>query len=276
MAAQTGKKYVIGKGRLFFDRFLAGTKTLTGERYLGNSPELTSTIAQDTLDHIDADEGLNVKDEQITVKNDLNGAFKLDSIETANVALWYGGDIENETIVAAAAVVDADQLVKRGLHYQIGVSTATPSGTRKIDNVAFAVVTAAVIPTDPDVVTIVDPADVPKNFDIDLERARFYVESDAPLVPAAVGAKIRVTYDQEGVTREIVIAEGQEIRGALRFLSKNPVGDQRDYYWPYVKITSNGDYSLKGDTWQEMSFTYEVLKKDNATARCYIDGVAQV
>lgn len=270
-----GKNYVIGKGRLFFDKYAPGSKIGTGERYLGNSPELTSTISQDTLDHIDADQGLNVKDEQVTISNDLTGTFRLDSIEAENIAMWFGGDVDRETIVAATAVTDADRTMKRGLWYQIGVSEATPSGTRKVTNVTFSTVTPGVLPTDPPVVTAIAAGDVPANFEIDLDRARVYVELNAPAIDAADGAVIRVKYDQEGVTREIVIAKGQEVRGALRFLSANPIGDQRDYYWPYAKITSNGDYALKGDSWQEMSFNYEVLKKDDNTERAYIDGVAQ-
>lgn len=269
MAEQTpGKMYVIGKGRLFFDRFEPGTKTGTGERYLGNSPELSSTMAQDTLDHIDADEGLNVKDEQVTISNDLTGAFKLDSIETENVAMWYGGDTEKTTIGAATAVIDPDVTVKRGRWYQLGVGEDTPAGTRSITNLIIATVVPAVIPTDPPVVTAIPTNTYGANFEIDLERARVFIESDAPAVPD--DTVLRFTYDQEAVTNEITIGKGDEVRGAMRFIAKNPYGQNRDYFWPYVKVTSNGDYALKGDSWQEMDFSFEVLKKDGSTERLYI------
>src|SRR5262245_58817301 len=115
MATQTGKTYVLGKGQLFLALFAPGTKTaMDGERYLGNSPELSSSISQDTLDHIDADRGLNVKDDQVTTKNDLTGAFKLDSIDMENVAIWYGGDIETLTIAAATAITDPNVTAKLG------------------------------------------------------------------------------------------------------------------------------------------------------------------
>lgn len=267
-----GKQYVIGKGRLFFNKLMAGASIGIGERYLGNSPELTSSISQDTLDHIDADDGLNVKDESITITNDLTGSFKLDSIENDNVAMWYGGDIEKSTIVAATAVVEPDFTAQRGLHYQLGTTEDTPSGTRKIDNVTASVITQPVVPGDPVVVTAI--ADLEANMEVDLDRARIYIEPDAPAIPN--GTLIRVKYDQEGVTRTVTIGKGQEVRGALRFIAKNPVGENKDYFWPLVKITSNGDYSLKGDSWQEMSFNYEVLKKDASTERVYIDGVASV
>ena len=39
-------------------------------------------------------------------------------------------------------------------------------------------------------------------------------------------------------------------------------GENRDDYWPLVDISPDGDYEFKGDDWNEMSFTCEVLKKE--------------
>lgn len=267
--AGAGKQYVIGKGKLHFDQFAAGSKIGTGERYLGNTPELTQSRSSDTLDHMDADEGLNVKDESITISNDITGSFSTDNIEPANVALWFGGDIDKSTIVAATAIVEPDFVAARGRSYQLGKTTDSPQGTRSITNVAIATVAAGATPTDPLVATPLPKLD--GNVDIDLARGRVYIEPDAPDIDD--GDVLRVTYDQEGVTREIIIAKGQEIRGALRFLSTNPVGERKDYFWPYVKITANGDYALKGDDWQVMSFNFEVLKLDANTERVYIEAL---
>lgn len=268
MAINTGKDYVIGKGRLFLALMARGTKTvMDGERYLGNSPEFSLTIAQDTLDHIDADQGLNVKDDQVTISNDMTGAFKLDSIDFPNVAMFFGGDLEKLTVPSATDIVDPDFTAKRGRAYQLGTSEVTPSGTRKVTNVVVSKVTPGAQPADPEVVTAVALAN---NVDVDLELGRIYIEADAPDI--ADGDKLRVTYDQEAIVRELAIAKGEEVRGALRFISYNPHGPDKDYYAPYVKITSNGDYALKGDSWQEMTFNFEVLKRDDTVERLYIDG----
>ena len=66
------------------------------------------------------------------------------------------------------------------------------------------------------------------------------------------------------------IERGSQATGALRFISSNPTGIQRDYYFPYVKISSDGDYALKGDDWQSMGFTFEALKLPGRE-RVYID-----
>lgn len=271
MADTSGKNYVLGKGRVYFDQFATGTKNPTGERYLGNTPEFSQTQAQESLDHIDADQGLNVKDESIIISNELTGSFVSDNISNENIAMWFGGDASALVVASATAVVDTDFVAKRGRTFQVGTSASTPMGTRKITNVKVSTVTAGATPSDPPVVTEIATADMPANFEIDLERARIYIEPDAPDV--ADGDVLRVTYDQEAYSREVIIAKGQQISGALRFLADNPHGKNRDYFYPYVKITSNGDYALKGDSWLQMSFNFEVLKKDASTERAYIDGM---
>lgn len=266
--AGPGKEYVIGKGRLYFAAFTQGSKTsASGERYLGNSPELTQTREQETLDHIDADEGLNVKDESIIISNGIAGSFTLDSIEPENIAMWFGGFADRSAVLAGLAIVDKDFVAYRGRHFQIGVTAEHPSGARKINNVKVAIVVPGATPEDPPVIT--DLPELDGNVDIDLERGRLYIEPDAPDIDNA--DVLRVTYDQEATTRTVVIAKGDQVRGQLRFESTNPVGTRNDYFWPYVTITANGDYALKGDEWQTMSFNYEVLKLDNTTERVYID-----
>jgi hypothetical protein len=269
MADTSGKQYTLGKGRVFFDLFKPGTKLTSGERYLGNTPAFSQSISQDSLDHIDADQGLNVKDESIVIKNDLTGSFETDNISVENIAMFFGGDNSPMTVAAATDIVDADVVVLRGRTYQLGTDEATPMGTKKITNLVVNKVVPGALPADPPTLT---PVTLAGNFEVDLERARVYIESDAKDV--SNGDTLRFTYDQEGFSREIIIAKGQQVSGALRFIADNPHGQNRDYFMPYVKVTSNGDYSLKGDDWMKMSFNYEVLKKDAITERQYIDGVA--
>lgn len=264
--AGEGKEYVIGKGRLFFDQFAAGTKVGTGERYLGNTPELSSSADAETLDHYDADEGLNVKDESITVENNLSLAFTTDNISPENIALWFAGPVNELTVTAATGKTETFSGVKRGRFYQLGADALTPSGARNATNITVMKVEPGAQPEDPPVET---PVTAAGNFDFDLENARVYIEPDAPDV--ADDDDLKVTYDLEAGSRTVIIGRGDEIRGALRFISKNPIGKQRNHYYPYVKITSNGDYALKGSEWQQMSFSVEVLKKDAATERVYID-----
>lgn len=263
--AGPGKEYVIGKGRLMFDHFLPGAKTSTGERYLGNTPELSASADVETLDHYDADEGLNVKDESITVENNLSLSFTTDNISPENLALWFQGPMAKLTIAPATALVET-HAAHLGRFIQLGTNADTPSGARGVTNVVVAKVTPAADPEDDPVST---PITAAGNVDIDLEMGRVFIEPDAADI--AEGDSLSITYDIEGGVRNIIIGRGDEIRGSLRFISKNPIGKQRHYFYPYVKLTSNGDYALKGSEWQQMSFSVEVLKKDAATERVYID-----
>lgn len=254
-----GKEYTIGKGKLYFDIFATGLKVGEGERYFGNTPEISVTKDSEALDHFDADEGLNVKDESVTLENTQTLSFSCDNMETKNVALWFQGD-ETLTTIAAPIAAQTDELeVKRGHWYQLGVTEARPSGVRKITGV-----------------TVTDDAGSPVtipagNYELDAARGRIYIESDAADV--ADGDTIIVNYTIGVQVRSTIIGAGDEIRGALRYVSANPVGPQRDYFWPYVKITPNGDFALKSDEWMSMSFSVEVLKRDAATAPVYVDGV---
>ena len=52
----------------------------------------------------------------------------------------------------------------------------------------------------------------------------------------------------------------------MMYVTKNPKGEDCTYYLPYVKITPNGDYALKGDEWQQIPLSLEVLKLEGREA----------
>lgn len=256
--AGAGKEYVIGKGRLFFDRFPVGTKTKTGEAYFGNTPELSASTDRETLEHFDADAGLNVKDESVTIEITQALSFATDNISPENLALWFAGPMNNLTITAAVGENEIFTDIVRGRFYQLGVDATTVTGARNVSNVVVEVGASTITALG--------------NYEVDLEKGRIYIEPDAPDIED--GDDVEVTYDVGAGTRTVIIGKGEEIRGALRFISANPVGAQRDYYWPYVALTSNGDYALKGSEWQQMSFNVEVLKLDDDTDLVYVDASA--
>lgn len=254
--AGPGKEYIVGKGQLFFDKFAAGLLTGEGERYLGNTPELSTSADSETLDHFDSDEGLNVKDESVTIETSLTGQFTTDNISAENIAEWFGGDLSQLTIASASGQTQ-NITAKLGRWFQIGANSTTPNGAR---NITITSVTKGAT-----------PVTAAGNMEYDLVNGRIYIEPDATDIDE--DDVLTVTYGIAAGSRTLIIGKGQEVRGALRFLSRNPVGGQRHYFWPYVKLTSNGDYALKGDEWQQMSFSIEFLKKDATTERVYIEAV---
>ena len=77
------KNYTLGRGKLYFGQFRPGTQTPRGERYLGNSPELSFNATQEELAHYYSDGGIRTKDASVILQQDYAGSFILDDINMA-------------------------------------------------------------------------------------------------------------------------------------------------------------------------------------------------
>lgn len=246
MNTPDGKNYALGRGKLFFGQFAPGTLTPSGQRYFGNTPEFTQTSESEELEHFDSDNGINVKDDSVTLSNTRTGTFTTDNISLDNVAMFFLGERSTHTQMSATAITEEFTL-KRGRYYQLGRTEGNPAGARFVTNVTFAG------PAD-------EPIALPDNIELDMELGRFYVEADAPGVTEDL--VVTVTYDQGAYTQNRVISSSNEIVGELYFEATNPKGEKFDYYWPYVKISPNGDFNLKsGDDWMVIPFNIEFLQK---------------
>lgn len=348
--------YVVGRGRLFFGQYRTGTRSTRGQRYMGNTPELSLSQSEDTLDHYSSEGGIRVKDASVTLQNDSSGSFQCDDISPENLALWFLGEVlsrvetgsamatgtvtfstaapgEGDTVTiggvtitfsdtpgpnviaplpatigdaAAALAAEVNSLstilgvsatvaagvvtlraavpgtdgnaittakvgtniavsgatlagganlsetfnqVELGRYYQLGVTVGTPQGVRNVGSVS---------------ITGVDDA----SFTVDAATGRILLHSDAADI--VEGGSITVSYGVMPQTETVVIAKGTSIEGELFYKADNPAGQNDDYYWPYVRLTPDGDFSLKGDEWQTVTFNFEILKRDDNTERQYI------
>lgn len=356
MADTHENNYVVGRGRLFFGQYRTGTRVSRGQRYLGNSPELSVSQSEDMLDHYSSEGGVRVKDASVTLQNDSSGSFQLDDMSPENMALWYLGEVVSRvetgsalasgtvtfstaapsegdtvtvngveftfsdtpganvisplpttigdaatalaaevnalstvlgvtatvatavvTIRAVAAGTDGNDItlakegtniavsgatlaggtnltetltqVELGRYYQLGKTVGTPQGVRNISSVS---------------ITGVDPA----SYTVDAATGRILLHSDADDIVA--GSSLTVSYGVLPQTETLVIAKGTSIEGELFYKADNPAGENDDHFWPYVKITPDGDFALKGDEWQTVTFNFEILKRDDNTERVYI------
>lgn len=264
-----GKNYTLGRGRVFFDRFTpaqvaAGITASTqgeGERYFGNTTEFNMTSEEEVLDHFSSEGGIRVKDDSVSLQLDRTGTLTTDHIDAANLALLFLSDGATTASQSSATGSTYVVTVNQGRFYQIGVTTGNPSGVRLVSNVVVA--KGAGFSTN---------VTASGNWEVDEALGRIYILPGAADIPD--GTEIEITYDVAAATREQVISKSQSIYGALRFVSDNPKGTNRDYYMPYCKLSPNGDYNLKGDDWQTMSFSFEVLQKASNIQGVYIDGRA--
>lgn len=262
-----GKNYTLGRGRVFFDRFPSNVvvNALTrgsGERYLGNTPEFVTNSTSEDLDHFSSEGGVRTKDDSVQLQLDRAGSFITDNISADNVALFFLGEASTLTQAAATGVIEVVQGVGRGRFIQLGVTAANPAGVRNVSNVVLA--TGAGFTT-----TVAQSG----NYQVDEELGRVYIEANAPGID---GVDVQFTYDTAASTRSRVVSGSQAIYGSLRFVADNPKGENRDYFYPYVKLSPDGDYNLKGDEWQQIGFTFEVLKKASNVEAVYVDGRAVV
>lgn len=254
------KNYTLGAGKLYFDRMDADGN-LTGEFYIGNTTSLTGSTDETREEHFSSDEASRDKDASVVTQSDQTVGFTTDDIQPENLAMLWKGTAEQLAVSAATGEVDT-LTVNRGRWYQLGVSPTSPTGAR---SVTITSVTDDATPT---------PAAIPggaggANYEVDLELGRIFIKEDAPDI--ADGDSIIVTYNVAAHSRTVIISKGETIRGALRYIADNTAGVNRDDYWPLVELSPDGDYEFKADSWSEMSFTGEVLKKEGYFKH-YIDG----
>jgi hypothetical protein len=250
------KNYTLGRGKLFVDLFDADGNT-TGEFYIGNTTSLTISGDEEVLPHYDSDEGIREQDDEAPLSSDVAISFTTDDIQPENLALFIKGEIVDLTTAAAADQTET-LTVRRGRHYQLGTSATNPSGLRALDNIVLSVSGGADITAE-------------GNYTVDEALGRVYILEDA--VDIEDGDEVDADYDVTASTRSVIISRGEKAEGALRYVSANPKGPQRDHYFPKVTLAPDGDYELKGDEWQAMSFTGSALKKPGLEKH-YIDGRA--
>lgn len=252
--AEANGNIVLGAGQLLFERFPEGVKLGTGAfRYLGNTPGFSTSQSEETLDHFDADMGTRAKDFSATLSTDVTASITCDNISAENLALWYRGVVLQQTVAQAANQEEEFEGIALGGVFVLGMSPELPTGAGHVSAVSVEsgaeTITAAgnwSIDEDAGVLTILPDA-------IDLEE----------------GDNITVKYTQDAATFPLIVGRADTAYGALFYKDNATTGTRRDGFFPYVKISPDGDYDLKSDDWQTMTFNVEILKRDPATERVY-------
>lgn len=265
------QKYTLGRGEVFFNKFKPGTNIGEGERYLGNTPEYSLTNDVETLDHFNSDRGLREKDESVLLEISSSGSMNCDNISGENVALFFLGNLLTKSSTSVTAQKEVFTSWKRGLTLQLGTTDTTPTGVRKVSNVKVGkAASGTTLNLSGDIsaipgVTIVDAAG---NYEVDLALGRLYLEPTSTEINGDI--KLVVQFDVAAQSREMVISSNDVVQGSLRFVAHNAKGENKDYFFPKVTLSPDGDYNLKGDDWQSMGFTFEALKLQGRE-RVYID-----
>jgi hypothetical protein len=188
-------------------------------------------------------------------------------ISPENLALFFLGDQSEITTTLTAVTGEVHDDVQPGTHLQLGQSDTAPSGAKGLVEVSPGVNIIVEDDTTPTPVTFTEGDD----YEVDMERGRIYIIAGG-LITA--GTNLRIDYTVGAATRDQVISGSSSVEGALRFLSFNPAGKDREVYLPRVKMTPNGDFALlSGDEAQVISMNIQVLKHPQRPA-IIVDGKA--
>ena len=251
------KNYTLGRGKILLAPFKTGTKVPDGFEYVGNSPELSLTFETETLDHYNSDEGIREKDQSAELQTNRTGSYILDDIMPTNLARFFLGS--TSVLAQASATAEVDTItVLQGRFYQLGEGTDNAiSGARSVT-----------------VTTVEDSGGMGSTYDVGDD---YIVHADIGMIEIVEGGGISdateldITYDLAAVSRNQTISGSSPVEGAMRYIEYNPVGEDKTFLMPYVKVRPNGDFNLKTDDWQQLPFSLEILKLANAEA-LYVDG----
>ena len=258
MAIQHVKsEYLIPRGKVYFDPFDANEQ-LTGEFPLGNCPGLSLTINTEKTDHFSSETGLRQKDGSWVIQVDRTGTLQCDNFSPSNAALWLSGTLQKKT-QAATPVTGEKRTVIQGRQYQLGATAANPLGVRNV--------TAITVKNSGGTTTYVAGTD----YNVDTETGRVQIIEGGGI---ASGSEVQFGYTPVAASFESVKSGGKsELQGALRVVSDNATGGNRDWYLPKVTLTPSGDLPLiaEGTDVVSMEFGVEALKPANGEA-IYCDG----
>lgn len=257
------RDYTIGRGEVHFARFLPGTTTRTGYRYLGNTPEFSLTLESETLDHYNSDRGIREKDASVTIEVTRSGTIATDEINNENVSMFLFSANGAEVITSAGGAVTGYAIadVIPGQSYPLGVDAADPVGA----------------------LSIAYPGTGPTAFAVKKGATVFAAGDDYVYTPASAllkiidggailkGDDITVDFTELVYSYELVKSGSEPVTGALKFVTYNPIGPDRIFTFPYVSISPNGDWNLKGDEWQQLPLNFEILRLGDLEA-IYMNG----
>lgn len=251
-------QYAIPRGRVFFNPINNATDELLGEIYMGNCPSFTVSIETEKAEHFSSETGLREKDASVVLEVKRSGSLQCDNMSGANVGLFLSGSTGTIS-QSTGTVTDEVIAVIPGRYYQLGLAPSTPVGARKVSAVTVKDSTGTT--------TYAAGTD----YMLDADRGRLQILATGTIV----AGDIKATYTKAAVTWEgIRSGASGELLGALRVVSDNATGDNRDFYFPRVSLVPSGDLPViaEGTDFASMTFDADVLKPANGEA-IYVDGL---
>ncbi len=249
---------VVGRGDLYFDRFDPATNLRQGELYLGEVKDFTISQDAQVIRRYTSVGGQKVEVEGAITSEIHKGEFETDNLSIENLALWFGTESQVES-VEAVGVISESFIAKVGRYYQLGM-TRIPIGLRYVENVVAKIGSTEI--------------NLNANFDVNKATGRLQVRPEAPNV--SEGQTFTISFEWRQQTINMISPSRREQFGSLRFVSRNIRGNQKNYFYPMVKLTTAGDLNLNDENnWQMLKFEFEARKLNAFTDYVYADEFQQ-
>lgn len=246
--------YNLGRGILYFAPIDAVSGRPKDFRDLGNAPAFTITSDTETLQHFSSRSGLKTLDKEVTISRAMSAGFSLDEWNNNNLADLLSGALSSDVNSAVLGftqwqpVADGDVVPLR--HYELRNS----AGLRSYD-VSKADVTIKTTNATP--VTLVLGTD----YEVNEQEGTYFLLGTAAVALAVTNVEglTVVLAAKGGAAATIHVVDVQtraSVVGALKFVSENAVdGSKIEFTFHQVTLKAEGDLSLIGDEWGEMTFT---------------------
>lgn len=231
-------KLTLGSGEVYFDRFLPGTRTGEGERYIGNT---TDFIVDRKLGHTESrksERGVSVKAFKAASSEDVSISFTTDNMSDDNLADWVGGSVGATSVSGLAAQAETFTVVP-GRFYQLGLTLFPGVGASNIFGMSVKV--------DGQFMTDWYMDEVSGRIGVPLHRTDL------------TGESMLVEYEVRTSTAVSIKPSMKNISGSLRFISRNLRGPQMNYFFPHVLLKPRDHLSLKGNDWRTLGFEADSL-----------------
>lgn len=253
--------YKFGRGKIYIDIFDdAGAKT--GERFLGNCPGFTLTVASDKFEHFSSTSGLRKKDLTVTIQVNFSAKITCDDVSNENLALFLGGAVES-VAQSATPVTGEHVTVKTGYEYQLGATASNPMGVKNVSSVTVKDATA--------VTTYVANTD----YKVDTATGRVYIIAGGGI---SDDDDVQFGYTPTAGTKtRISTGDSAGLVGALRFIADNAYGENQDCYIASATFAASGDLPFITDNdIAKFDIDVGVNEKDSSTPQIIIDGALVV
>jgi len=237
-AAADGSKVLLGKGKVFFNRFDANGVS-GGERFLGNCTKLEISTEDDVIELKDSTTAAAATLAKVNRERKVNVAISMSEFDKENLGLALMGD--SSPLVQTSATV-TDEAIK-----SCGGDKYIPLANRDLTSVTNVKKGAT---------TYVAGTD----YEVDLVQGRIYVKAGGAIDLLTHPDSLTCTYVKAAITRQRVRgAISGKIEGTLRFVADPTTGPIWDAEVWKLSVNPDGVVSLIGDEFGEMSLTGQAL-----------------